>query len=147
VTNWKRRRLCLDPVVVVVDLGRETRKRALEADVVSSSSPVRSSKRHRLCLDPFVEEDSAMSTLDFLSETEMDTMPRLDITSGMDVDTIPHFCDVDSMEVDAMRKRKKTLGPCLRTRPFLERKCKENVCFRARPYLARLCKENVRYPK
>jgi hypothetical protein len=162
VRNSKRQRLCLDPFSMV-DHVRGKRKRVLEHDVVSSSSLVRNSKRQRASTDPVVAvermKDPFVSwSVHYRMHVQVDPEivgrdDKLDDGEDMEWDSLLEgqdeleLPDVATKVFHCRYKQKKTFGPCLRTRPFLERKCKENVCFRARPHLARVCKENVRYPK
>ncbi|GAX28586.1 hypothetical protein FisN_1Hu623 [Fistulifera solaris] len=109
----------------------------------------------------------AMPSFDDAIDTEADAMassikeaePEVDAIAGSSVEipvgiesaVMPTLDDLVDMKEDAMpswdhamSKKKKSSVSCLRTRPYLERKCKVVVCSRMRPYLHRQCKKNVR---
>jgi hypothetical protein len=117
-----------DRMAIVVAL--EKRKRDLE-DAFVNASLVRNLKRRKLCQDPVPVVDSVNMELD-------EDKASLDDPVDMGVDAM-------LSSVHAMPSSKKSCSPrLLRTRPYLERKCKVVVCLRMRPYFARQCKKNVR---
>ncbi|GAX16890.1 hypothetical protein FisN_5Hu265 [Fistulifera solaris] len=113
-----------------VDADDAKRKRDLE-DAFVNASLVRNLKRRKLCQDPVPVVDSVNMELD-------EDKASLDDPVDMGVDAM-------LSSVHAMPSSKKSCSPrLLRTRPYLERKCKVVVCLRMRPYFARQCKKNVR---